>query len=264
MQWPEDPTDVQADASERARELAGQTRRAALALVGLGALFLVVIGAVVYVVFRSSAPDTRVVRVEVASLTAQAEAVLRYPGATVLSHADTAGVSTLTAQYTVSGGGSRADPFMSTLQGYSGPVNPARATQLLSVRAAAAKVDAWYRGALLHRGWCVAQHDTTPLPGTTISATQVLYLRGRASYEVDFGNSHLVRYLSQRDQPGGATDADAATLLLGAEAQSGFDVTKADQFVHSLEDSTKAPLTVYTSYDLYPDGSISTDASCSP
>jgi hypothetical protein len=222
----------------------------------LGAVFvgLLVWGGYVVVSSFFTAPqsDTRTITVGVASLHSKAEDTLRYPGATVLARRETAGVTTLYPQYnpnyhpSMGRGNNGFEKEPPRILGYSGVPVPATADFLLSIRAPQATVEAWYRRALLHRGWCVQSRDDTTIPSTTVRVVTVRYLRGHEAYEVDLGNSDLVGSLFGQGQP--------TTLPLTGVP---FDPTTVAQVVQTLQAPQPAePLSVRTEYALYPaDGS---------
>jgi hypothetical protein len=226
----------------------------------LGAVFvgLLVWGGYVVIASLFTAPqsDTRTITVGLGSLHSKAEAALRYPGATVLARRDTAGVTKLLPQYNPhyhypSGRGNNGfEKLPPRILGYSGVPVPATADYLLSTRATQATVEAWYRRALLHRGWCVQARDDTSIPGTTVRVVQVRYLRGHEAYEVDLGDSAAVGDLFGQGQP--------TELPLTSEP---IDPTTVAQFVRQLQTPQPgAPLSVHTEYALYPDDSSSLGA----
>jgi hypothetical protein len=250
MERPGDAAAEQAYEAEQDREFNRQFHRSVVGLVGLVcALVLTVIYAPGF--FNAVNPETRIVRVDVVSLTAHAQALPRYPGATVLRHQASAGVTTLHAHYKVSG--SYRDRTI-TFQSYSGTAVPAIATQLLSVHADGAKVNLWYRDALLRRGWCVAGHDTARIPGVTGSVTTVVYLNGRESYEIDFGNGEMMHDLYGGDPQADAQEKRFYKWLTTGSHPGLTDPTKITQYMRSLGDPPNAPLTVHTDYELYPPG----------
>lgn len=266
MHWYDDPDAVRVANETYRRENFAEYRRERWLRVLRWALVPVVICAAVFGLIslvRSNAPSTFVLRVTLATLHSRPEATLRYPGARVLRQEEDAGVSTLDAQYAVSGGGGR-QPLVITPLGYSGPVNPARTAQLFTVHAGWAAVDAWYRRTLLAHGWCLVMRDTTLSLSREFAATRVQYLRGQELYQIEYGYSRLVTYEYLRELPGPQATPDMAAVMEGPQAIATMeaDPRKVEQVLHSLEDSPKAPLTVYTSYERYPDGSTSVWNGC--